>query len=208
MRAVLLLVVACGHPAAPRTPPPEDDTPARVAAVADAAPSRDPCPPHRQCPDLGPWPYRPEASDVLVALAERGGGLARNPTYVVTIFRDGRVSYRGDGIAGPCEATDQLTPESSSQLGALLKGHDLLALADEYTKYELTDAESYWLAYSPDARRRKTIEHYTGDRSAPSWLRGVERGIERVVDVERWTGTRDARREAWFKLDECVERAP
>src|SRR5207249_1029905 len=87
--AALAVVAACGHAPA-RRPEPEPEP-----AAARAPPPPDPAcpPPHERCPDLGPWPYQPANGDVYVALAERGGGLARNPAYIVTIFRDGRVVY-------------------------------------------------------------------------------------------------------------------
>lgn len=125
--------------------------------------------------------------------------------YVVTVFRDRSVEYRGDGAADtPCAAREQLSPDRAAALDKLLHDHDLRRFADHYARYDASDGTAYWIEYSPDARTKKIIDHYGGDESPQALqLRDIEGKLVELLQVERWTRTKDRTLEAMAAFAQC-----
>jgi len=107
--------------------------------------------------------------------------------YVVTLFRDHRVEFRGDGAQGDeCRASERLLPERAAEVDSALT--ELMRFANEYDGYDRTDAAKYLLTYSRVSGETKTIHHYRGDQSKDSVeLAGIEDRMVALLGVDGWT---------------------
>jgi Domain of unknown function (DUF6438) len=129
-----------------------------------------------------------------LATIERTPCYGRCPIYKVTIFRDGVVEYEGKRfVKTRGQATGHISPEQLTALDQLFQQHGYLALKDSYEEYDMTDMPSVYTSYSPAPGQTKSIKHYHGDQSAPEELVEVEAGIDRIIHIEQWIGTRDER---------------
>jgi len=141
------------------------------------------------------------AHDAMVTL-ERTACYGTCPIYSVTVYRDGTVVYDGKQfvkIKG--RATAQLGPDDIARLDQLFTDSPYLVLDDAYTDYDLTDMENVKTSYHGGGKT-KSIDHYHGDEDAPTVLEAIERGVDTIVHVEQWIGTkaeRDANNDYWVK---------
>ncbi len=163
MRALAILVVAaCGTPAAPATPSNKVE--------------------------------RPPAAHEVMATIERTACYGWCPIYKLTVYRDGVVEYSGDKFVKTTgKATGHLDPTTLAALDALFQENGYLGLRDAYEEYMMTDMPSVFTSYAPPDGKPKTIKHYLGDSSAPESLGKIEDGIDRIVKIEQWIGTREER---------------
>jgi Domain of unknown function (DUF6438) len=135
----------------------------------------------------------------LVTL-ERTNCLGTCPSYTVTVFTDGKLEYVGRSFVKHKGA--RAGRVDAAQLAALeqaFKDADYFSLADKYTKYERSDNPYCNTSFNLHGRR-KAIDHYYGDHSAPAPLVKLEGQIDEIVRIERFIGT-DAERDALEKQD-------
>jgi hypothetical protein len=129
-----------------------------------------------------------------LATLERTPCFGTCPVYKVTIFRDGVVEYEGIRfVKVPGRATGQLSARQLAELRTLFQRNGYLGLASSYVRQDATDQPSAFTSYSPAPDQTKSVRHYLGDRSAPEALTRVEEGIDRIVNIEQWIGTREER---------------
>lgn len=144
-------------------------------------------------PVLGNAGGDPTGPHVLMATIERTMCYGTCPAYKVSIYRDGTVEYAGDAyVKTRGAATGHISPDQVAELDALFAKAHYLDLAAAYDHVEMTDLPSVNTSYVLGDKHH-AVEHYTGDRSAPEGLRQVEAGIDRVVGIEQWIGTREER---------------
>ncbi len=127
------------------------------------------------------------ASPVLATL-QRTACYGRCPIYKVTVLRDGTVRWEGERFVKTTgAATAKLSASALAELAKAFARADFFALADKYTRYDVTDGPSAIVSFD-DGKRKKTIEHYHGDTSAPPALEELESTLDRVIGTGRWIG--------------------
>jgi len=130
-----------------------------------------------------------------VARLERTPCFGWCPVYRVTVFRDGVVEYEGERfVKTQGRATGHINPSQLAELEQLFHVHHYLHLKDSYEDYGITDMPSANSSYVPVGGKLKSINHYFGDDHAPKDLIDVEDGIDRIVQIEQWIGTKDERK--------------
>jgi hypothetical protein len=132
------------------------------------------------------------AGSPVLATLERTACYGRCPIYTVTILRDGTVRWEGTRfvkVVGKAEA--KLPAATVDKLVEAFKSAGYFALADKYTRYDITDHPSAITSFD-DGTRKKKIQHYHGDRSAPEALSQLETRIDELAGTARFIG-RDQR---------------
>jgi hypothetical protein len=136
-------------------------------------------------------PEKGAASPPIVSL-ERTACYGRCPIYKVTVLRDGTVLWEGGRFVKVTgKATAKLPAAAMTDLGKAFARADFFALQDKYESYDVTDHPSAITSFD-DGKRKKTIRHYHGDRSAPKMLDELEERIDEIVGTGKWIG-RDQR---------------
>ena len=126
-------------------------------------------------------------SPVLASL-QRTACLGRCPMYTVTVLRDGTVQWEGKRFVKVVgKAAAKLTPATIAKLIDAFERADYFARKDRYVRYDVTDHPSALTSFD-DGKRKKTIAHYHGDRSAPQALDVLEEEIDEIVGTSRWIG--------------------
>jgi uncharacterized protein DUF6438 len=127
------------------------------------------------------------ASAPVVSL-ERTACYGRCPIYKVTVLRDGTVLWEGERFVKTVgKATAKLPPAALAQLADAFKTADFFALHDKYESYDVTDHPSAVTTFD-DGKRKKTVRHYHGDRSAPKAVYELEDAVDRIVGTAKWIG--------------------
>ena len=136
-------------------------------------------------------PEKGAVAPVLASL-QRSACYGRCPIYKVTVLRDGTVLWEGERFVKVTgKATAKLSAAALADLAKAFARADFFALQDKYESYDVTDHPSAITIFD-DGKRKKTIRHYHGDRSAPKVLDELEERIDEVVGAARWIG-RDQR---------------
>ncbi len=164
MRLVLLFVLACS-PASPPPPP----------LVHNAV--------------VTPKPR----NEVMLTFA-RTPCFGTCPSYKITVYRAGGVEYVGERFVktvGP--ATGHLDHAQLVALDHAFADAHFFDLHPKYTHEDYTDGPSRKTTYHL-GDHEMTIEHYSGDESAPPELDNLEKTIDAIVKIEQWIGT-EAERE-------------
>ncbi|HWO25689.1 MAG TPA: DUF6438 domain-containing protein [Kofleriaceae bacterium] len=147
----------------------------------------------RQLPLEGRSTAAPPKHEHLATI-ERIGCYGSCPVYKLTVYRDGAVEYEGEQyVKVEGKAAGELRPEEVTALEELFRKHRYLELKDSYEYEGYTHAASVYTAYTPAGGKRKDVRHYMGDISAPQRLVTIEEGIDAVVKIEQWIGTRAER---------------
>ena len=119
---------------------------------------------------------------------ERTACYGRCPIYKVTVLRDGTVLWEGERFVKTTgKATAKLPAATVAQLADAFKAADFFALRDKYDNREMTDQPSA-IVHFDDGKRKKSVEHYYGDGSAPKALTVLEERIDALIGTARWTG--------------------
>lgn len=138
-------------------------------------------------------PHPPARHEVLATI-ERTGCYGWCPVYKLTVYRDGAVEYAGERFVKTTgAATGHLGSAQLDELDQLFVRNGYLSLRDSYQVASVTDMPSVFTSYAPPGRTPKTVKHYLGDESAPAGLGAVEEGVDRIVTIEQWIGTREER---------------
>jgi hypothetical protein len=123
---------------------------------------------------------------------ERTACYGRCPIYTVTVLRDGTVQWEGRRFVKTVgKATGKLAPGALAAIADEMKRADFFAFHDKYTSYDVTDHPSAIITYA-DAAKKKTVQHYHGDRSAPEKLSQLEERLDELIGTGKWIG-RDQR---------------
>jgi hypothetical protein len=134
------------------------------------------------------------AAGKLMASLQRTACYGTCPIYKVTVFSDGTLKYEGERFVKKTGAqSGTISPAELAELRKAFAQADYFALHDKYESYDVTDNPSA-ITFFDDGKRKKTIAHYHGDRSAPEALRTLEDRIDALVHIERFIGTPDERR--------------
>ncbi|HEX9102083.1 MAG TPA: DUF6438 domain-containing protein [Polyangia bacterium] len=132
-------------------------------------------------------PAQTGASPVSLSL-ERTACYGRCPIYKVTVLRDGTVLWEGERFVKVTgKATAKLPAAAIAELARAFARADFFALHDKYDRYDVTDHPSAVVSFD-DGKRKKSIHHYHGDRSAPQALSELEDRIDELVGTARWIG--------------------
>ena len=127
------------------------------------------------------------ASTPMVSL-ERTACYGRCPIYKVTVLRDGTVLWEGERFVKTAgKATAKLSAAAVAELAKAFAKADFFALHDKYDSYDVTDHPSAIVMFD-DGKRKKTVHHYHGDRSAPKALYELEEAIDYGIGTQRWIG--------------------
>jgi len=117
-------------------------------------------------------------------------GMIRCYDYTLTAYGNGTVVYvekesewSGTPVV-PFTKTYQVSEEKVRSLLAEFYKLDYFSLKDNYTSYDATDCGSSTTSLKV-GDRRKTINHYYCDRSAPQGLSELERKIDDIVDASQ-----------------------
>ena len=168
MRLGLILLVACdaGVPAKP----------------AKASPIEEPI--AHEYAECGDKPFVQHDEPAVLATLRRHACYGPCPVYQVVVYRDGRVEYTGTQWVAKCAATATLNPVQLGELDVMLS--DVFGLKDAYLHEDSTDAPTVDVSYSPEPGKRKLVQHYYGDVSAPAGLTESEESFDMIVGTNRW----------------------
>ena len=169
MRCLVLLAAACTGTQGPSSP----STPT-TPVISNSAPSA-------------------PATHELMASIKRTACYGRCPIYELSVFRDGKVEYTGERFVKTTgAATWQITAADVAAIDALFASAHYLDMKDAYRSYNMTDMPSTITSYQL-GNRKKRIQHYLGDDSAPAALGKVEAGLDTLVHIEKQIGTDEER---------------
>ncbi|MEP3226593.1 MAG: DUF6438 domain-containing protein [Parasphingorhabdus sp.] len=117
---------------------------------------------------------------------ERTGCFGSCPGYIVQVFGDGKVKYKGGYytlVEG--EQTYSIPKKSVMQLVDDFRKADFWSLKDEY-RYQVTDNPTYAITFKTGSHS-KTIVDYVGLRSGmPFVVRELQDKIDEITKTERW----------------------
>jgi Domain of unknown function (DUF6438) len=119
---------------------------------------------------------------------ERTACFGTCPIYTVTLYEDGRVVYEGEkyvDVAG--EQAINIGEEAFAELMQAVEDVGYFEWDDEYMVEDATDHPYAMTSVTRDGET-KTINHYTGDGSAPPELSYLENWIDVVAMTQQWTG--------------------
>ena len=134
----------------------------------------------------GECPERKHAPvDVFVRLT-RTNCYGECSNYTVVVHHDGSVDYHGAKFVKFCEAGGHVSAQQLAELDAMFRRIHFVALPDYREPPDASDASIAVTSYAA-----KTLTHYIADENAPKELYDLEKGIERIVGIEQWTGTPD-----------------
>ena len=124
-------------------------------------------------------------SDLMITM-ERTACHGTCPVYKLTIQGNGDVTYNGqDFVQVKGKQTASLSPEQIQQLVSAFEQAKFFTLRD-YTHEDTTDSPS---AITSITLNGKTVNHYSGDDSAPQGLFDLESKIDEITNSKQWTGS-------------------
>jgi hypothetical protein len=119
---------------------------------------------------------------------ERGACFGTCPMYSLTIYDDGTVVYNGDRfVEATGEQTWQMDPETVTAMVDAFAEAGYFEWDAEYTDMSVTDLPYIVTSVTRDGETH-SINHYTGDHSAPLALSFLEAWIDQMVNTAQWTG--------------------
>ncbi|MFT3693855.1 MAG: DUF6438 domain-containing protein [Kofleriaceae bacterium] len=114
------------------------------------------------------------------------------PAYSITVYRDGALEYLGeDFVKTKGAAKGTLSPQQVDAIDQLFASKK--PPNKDFVSEDATDAPSASFSYTPVTGDKITVHHYFGDMKAPEVLGQVEDGIDSIVHIETWIGTRTER---------------
>ena len=124
--------------------------------------------------------------------------------YAVEIDIDGGVTYQGrDYVMTQGRATGELTDDRLRSLrGAVLRSRQVRMPQEECACGCVTDV-TYVKLTTWDKGVARTVHYDEGCEQVPPAIQALEREIDRVVDIERWIGTREARETCFVQHRDC-----
>jgi len=199
MRSVLMVLVLAAvgcHESAPSEP--ITATPVTSASASAATTSQLP-PTSATSETSAVAAAEPVLPGVVVQLT-RDVCYGRCPSYVVTVFEDGRVEYEGRDFVvtgGKKSAT-----VDAKTIEAIRKAFDdakFLKMGDYAydPSTDPTDGPTCTLYYASGGVAH-LLHHYAGAARAPAELGPLEALVDKSVDIEKWIGTEAERTKASF----------
>ncbi len=124
------------------------------------------------------------------------------PAYTLTVDGTGEVLYEGKrAVAVPGAQTGTVDPAVVEQLRASVVASKFFEMEDCYCERTITDLPSVIVTVT-DGDMKKRVEHYTGDKSAPSALGQLAAAVVNLAGADQWiTG-------AGGELSISLERQP
>jgi hypothetical protein len=124
--------------------------------------------------------------------------------YAVEIDIDGVVTYQGrDYVMTQGSATGELTDDRLRSLrGAVLRSRQAQMPQEQCACGCVTDVPYVELT-TWDKGVPRTVHYDEGCELVPPEIQALEREIDRVVDIERWIGTREARDACFVQQRDC-----
>ena len=137
-----------------------------------------------------------ELLDLPFVMLQRTPCYGTCPHYTLAVQRSGLVRYEGERFVKTNGAAQwRITAAQVEALDELFRTRGYATMADEYLHESVTDSPTITTAYQgPDRQAWKRVVHYRGDMNAPGGLLEIENGIDEIVNIEAWIGTRDERR--------------
>ncbi len=131
----------------------------------------------------------------LVVSLERTACFGFCPMYLVEVYRDGTVKYRGDRFVKTVgEATSKVDAATLARIDQAIAQAGWDGFATAYDRQDVTDHPGAIVIVEKDGQRQQ-VSHYHGDHSAPKALAELEDEIDRLLNIEQFIGT-PAEREA------------
>ena len=106
--------------------------------------------------------------------------------YVVTATSQGAITFEGERFVGHT-GSHRGTADANTvaKLRGAIAASDFFALADCYCERKVTDMPSVIVTVEMGGQK-KTVKHYTGDRSAPAQLIALQEQIDLLAGSKRW----------------------
>ncbi|MDI1242590.1 MAG: DUF6438 domain-containing protein [bacterium] len=140
----------------------------------------------------------------LLVAYERTTCYGTCPSFLVSIYNDGRVTYEGRKfvkVSGKAEFN--LNGEKFQQLQAAIDAAKFHSIRLSFVEVGCTSlmTDDYWVYITvPGKMKVKRVTHYLGCHGGNSRFRtelrrlvAFEKAIERVLEIERWIGTEEER---------------
>jgi hypothetical protein len=145
-------------------------------------------------------PWQPELSGKrkIVALT-RSDCFGRCPVYRVVLYDDGTLTYEGRTYVKVIgNATTVVSRENIALVRRAIDESGLSKLeANCCNCLTVTDVPTVTIDFAVDGEG-KTVEHYTGCATAPSWLRSFEDRLDGLLGSAQFVGSKSERRMAWW----------
>jgi tetratricopeptide (TPR) repeat protein len=118
---------------------------------------------------------------------ERDACYGTCPVYSVTLFPNGSVLYTGKEYVKEAGTREGSINESAyNDLINRFRRDGFYAMNDTYDEYFITDLPSATLTVC-SGNLTKTVEHYSGDESAPEVLAQLEEAVDQAAGTDHWT---------------------
>lgn len=129
-----------------------------------------------------------DVSDCSVSI-QRTTCFGTCPVYVMTILGNGKVEFEGGRfVESVGNHTTEIPVDSVRALIHQIDTCGWFELKDAYKEYSMTDAPGVRTVVTI-GKRTKTIEHYTGDMTAPAILKIIERRIDEIGKAATFIGS-------------------
>lgn len=133
----------------------------------------------------------------LLLRFERTSCLGTCPVYLVEVDEDGAVRYEGRAnVCTPGKISALLAPSVVSDLRRAIAESHFMTTPEHCCDCPIADTPSVVVTVA-DKGSRKTIVDSAGCQ-APTSVRDLEHSFEKLLGTERWTGTKEERKNcAW-----------
>jgi hypothetical protein len=130
----------------------------------------------------------PDMPDALIQMRRAGCAAGPCPSYALSIFADGTVTY--DGRVNVAVVGQRRIKVSADQVSGLIATIEAMHFLDSAERCcvcpEGTTSQPVILDYRPGSAQ-KTVVHDEACPSAPQAMGALEQAIDRVAGVGRWT---------------------
>lgn len=108
------------------------------------------------------------------------------PAYKVVVLGSGKVEFEGFKFSKTQGKVSVDIPlDSAKALISEIEQSEFFSWKDEYRNQEVTDLASTFVTVVLGGNK-KVINHYNGDKSAPSALVKIEKHIDAITNSEQW----------------------
>lgn len=108
--------------------------------------------------------------------------------YTVTVDSQGAVTFEGQRFVGHTGThRGHIDAAAVTQLRKAIVDSNFMALNECYCERRITDLPSVIVTLDWGGQK-KTVKHYTGDRSAPAALKTLQEQIDLLAGSKRWIG--------------------
>lgn len=139
-----------------------------------------------------------------LARLERTLCLGWCPVYAVEIDIDGQVAYKGrDFVMTQGAATGELSDDRLRSLRAAVLRFRQVQMPQEQCACGCVTDVPYVELTTWDKGVPRTVHYDEGCEQVPPAIQALEGEIDRVVDIERWIGTREAQEACFVQQRNC-----